>query len=124
MSAKNCMPVTVRGQTFPSVKAAAQALKVKPASISSYLIRYGHLDGVGLGFKSPARNRTPRNVKPVVIHGFSFQTISEAAGALGVNYQALSKTLRSKPMTPRQSDRLLRLVMEWNAKQSEGRPCR
>lgn len=110
----NC-PVTVRGESYPSVKAAAQALGITPASVSSYLGRRGHTDGLGLGASSPHRNRTPHHRVPVEIHGCRFETIKAAADALGVSYQSLHKTIRTG-MTPRKSDRLLRLVMQWQAR--------
>lgn len=115
MSNGNDMPVCIRGVTYPSVKAATKALGLKRASISSYLRRYGHLDGVGLGYASPGRNKTPRNKTPVTIHGAEFPTIQAAADALGVNYQGLVRTL-NRPMTPKKSDRLLQLVMAWRAR--------
>lgn len=115
MSNGNDMPVCIRGVTYPSVKAATKALGLKRASISSYLRRYGHLDGVGLGIASPERNQTPHNMKPVTIHGAEFPTIQAAASALGVNYHGLVRTL-NRPMTPKKSDRLLRLVMAWRAR--------
>jgi hypothetical protein len=110
----NC-PVEVRGRLYPSIKAAAADLGIKPASVSSYLGRRGHTEGLGLGHRSPNRNRTPRNMRPVTIHGHRFETIKAAADALGVNYQGLHKTIRTG-MTPKKSDRLLRLVMQWQAR--------
>lgn len=115
MSNGNDMPVCIRGVTYPSVKVAAAALGVHPATISSYLRRYGHLDGIGLGYASPERNKTPHNKTPVTIHGAEFPTIQAAASALGVNYHGLVRTL-NRPMTPKKSDRLLQLVMAWRAR--------
>ncbi|WP_282029475.1 hypothetical protein [Paracoccus marcusii] len=112
MSNGNDMPVCIRGETYPSVNAATEAFGLKRGSISSYLHRYGHLDGVGLGYASPERNKTPRNKTPVTIHGAEFPTIQAVADALGVNYQGLVRTL-NRPMTPKKSDRLLQLVIAW-----------
>lgn len=115
MSSANNLPIRVRGKDYPSVKAAAAALGIKPASVSSYLGRYGHTDGLGLGFSSPARNQTARRAKPVTICGYRFATVKAAADALGVNYQSLSRTL-NRPMTDRSQRRLERLVGNLKAK--------
>lgn len=118
MSALNHCPIEVRGKVYPSVKSAAKALGIQPASVSSYLTRRGHTRGLGLGFKSPHRNQTARNAKPVTIHGHRFDSIKAAATALGLSYQALHRTL-TKPMTPKKSDRLLRIIMQWQAREAE-----
>lgn len=117
MSRANCMPVHIRGKDYPSVNEAAAALGIKPASLSSYLSRYGHTEGVGLGCSSPARNKYPRNKKPVDIAGHQFATVKAAADALGVNYQALARTLK-RPLSEKSARRLLRLVNAWKARKA------
>lgn len=52
-----------------------------------------------------------------MIHGYRFDSIVATATVLGVPYQSLHKTIRTA-MTPKKSDRLLHLVMEWQAKES------
>lgn len=113
------IPVEVRGTIYPSVKAAADALGIRPASVSAYLSRNGHTNGLGLGARSPAHFNMG-HCKAITIHGARFATIKDAARALGVRYTSLHRTLRT-PMTPKKSDRLLRLVMEWRDR--EARRC-
>ena len=120
MSRANCMPVHIRGKDYPSVNEAAAALGIKPASLSGYLSRYGHTEGVGLGCSSPARNKYPRNKKPVDIAGHQFATVKAAADALGVNYQALARTLK-RPLSEKSARRLLRLVNAWKARKAAAR---
>jgi len=117
VSVLNHCPIEVRGTVYPSVKAAAKALGIKPASISSYLGRRGHTDGLGLGSSSPNRNRTAHRKKAIEIHGYRFESIRAAADALGLPYQSFHRTV-TKPMTPKKSDRLLRIIMEWQAKEA------
>ena len=77
------MLIKVRGVTYPSVKAAAEALEVKTDAIYSALNR-GNMDTVGMGKSQP---------RPVDLEGLSFSSIRSASLALGFGRTYLSKVL-------------------------------
>jgi hypothetical protein len=74
----NVCPVTVRGKTYPSVRAAAQAEGVAPRTCYRHLRAYGHLDLLGR-----VENRPPDRSKPVVVAGVRYPSITTAAKVLG-----------------------------------------
>lgn len=117
MSAKNCVPVRIRGKVYPSITAAARAFRVKPCTVSSQLARYGHADGVGLGCKSPRHNGTGHHVKPVTIHGRTFPSIKAASDFFGVSYSWLYKAL-TKDSPSNWQDRLLAALMAADARKT------
>jgi len=117
MSAKNCVPVRIRGNVYPSVTAAAKAFRVKPSTVSSQLARYGTADGVGLGCKSPRHNSTGHHVKPVVILGRAFPSIKAASDFFGVSYSWLYKAL-TKDSPSNWQDRLLAALMAVDARKA------
>ena len=117
MSAKNCVPVRIRGEVYPSITAAAHAFGVKPCTVSSQLARYGCADGVGLGCTSPRHNATGHHVKPVAIHGRSFPSIKAAADHFGVSYSWLYKAL-TKDSPSNWRDRLLSALMAADARKT------
>ena len=117
MSAKNCVPVRIRGKVYPSITAAARAFRVKPCTVSSQLARYGHADGVGLGCASPRHNAVGHHVKPVTIHGRSFPSIKTAADFFEVSYSWLYKAL-TKDSPPNWNDRLLAALMAADARKT------
>lgn len=75
------VPVTVRGVSYPSQAAAAEALGVAPSAIHGALER-GTMDSVGLG-----RNR--HNLVPMQIGDKVYPSAVEAAKATGVNVKTL-----------------------------------
>lgn len=105
-----CVPVRVRGTVYPSISAAAAALRITPGSISGQLDRKGHADAAGLGSHAPRRKVPRPNARPCVIHGRRFASIAEAARALGVGYAHLHRQLKAG-MTPRYRDYLLGRMM-------------
>lgn len=46
------------------------------------------------------------------------QRVCQQSEGRGLSYQPLHRTL-TKPMTPKKSDRLLRIIMQWQAKEAE-----
>lgn len=84
--------ITIRGTVYPSQKAAADALGVKPATISA-AAQAGTLDFVGLG---PARGERKASAsrRPVTIGGATYASRAEAAKALGIAPGAIGAALR------------------------------
>lgn len=115
MSDKNCVPVRIRGVDYPSIKAAAAALGITPATISSSLQRNGHAEGAGLGVKSVRHNSTPHRVRPITLHGRDYPSIKVAADELGLGYSWLYKAItRQQPADA--GDRILAAMMRINAR--------
>ena len=77
------MLIRIRGVTYPSVKAAAEALGVTVYAIYSALTR-GNIDTVGLGTSRP---------QPVTLDGITFPSIRAASLALGFTRTYLGKVL-------------------------------
>ncbi|CAB4156280.1 hypothetical protein UFOVP1064_22 [uncultured Caudovirales phage] len=77
------MITAIRGVTYPSVKAAAEAEGVTVSAIYSALNR-GNINTVGLGKSQP---------QPVEFEGLSFSSIRSASLALGFGRTYLSKVL-------------------------------
>lgn len=75
------VPVTVRGVSYPSQAAAAEALGVAPSAIYGALER-GTLDSVGLG-------RARHNLVPMQIGETVYPSAVEASRATGVNVKTL-----------------------------------
>lgn len=78
-------PVTIRGVSYPSKRAAARALG-HSAALICYHERRGTLDRIGVG---PGVARR----KPITIEGVEFESQSEAAACLDVNTYAISNYL-------------------------------
>lgn len=79
--------VTIRGVTYPSQKAAAEASGVSVQAVSSARQR-GTLDRVGLG---PLRAGCPPVFqKPITVQGHTFPSRTAAAEALGIPRSYLS----------------------------------
>lgn len=76
--------ICIRGVVYPTVKAAADALGVRPDTILAARQR-GRLDVVGLGSRA----------LPVVIRGVRYGDCSEAARALGVTPKAVANARRA-----------------------------
>ena len=77
------MITKIRGVTYPSVKAASEALGVTVNAIYSALNR-GNINTVGLGKSQP---------RPVDLDGIAFPSIRSASLALGFGRTYLSKVL-------------------------------
>lgn len=77
------MLIKIRGVTYPSVKAAAEANDVRIDAIYSALNR-GRIDEVGTG-----KSRR----KQITLNGFTFPSISAASVALGFGRTYLGKAL-------------------------------
>lgn len=115
----NAVPVSVRGTLYSSIAEAAQALGVMPSAIRGHLRRHGHCDFVGLGSKSPSRNRTAHRITPIVIHGRRFPSIKAASVYLGVGYTWLYRAI-TKGTPANAGDRILVALMQADAR-AEGR---
>lgn len=77
------MLIKIRGVTYPSAKAAAEALGVKVSAVYSALNR-GNIDTVGEGKSQP---------QPITLDGISFPSIRSASLALGFGRTYLGKIL-------------------------------
>lgn len=86
----NCMPVVVRGVVYPSHKAAAAALGVKPNTISQRLYATGSADTVGLNRNGGPHGNT-YGAKPLRLHHLTFPSRKVAAAELGVTRGQLVK---------------------------------
>ena len=79
------MIVQIRGQRFPTVRAAAAAMNVTDAAIYSALFR-GRMDIVGLGTTKK---------RPVTIEGLHFPTMAAAARALNISSSHFKRLINS-----------------------------
>ena len=79
------MIVEIRGQRFPTVRAAAAAMDVTEEAIYSALAR-GRMDMVGLGTTKK---------RPVTIEGVHFPTMAAAAKALGFSSSHFKRIIDS-----------------------------
>jgi hypothetical protein len=94
--AKQAIPVTIRGITYPSRGAAARALGVTRGAIFA-ANKFGWLDHVGLGRGRP---------RPVTIGGQEYPNARVAAKALSLSatqvygYLAVQRTIAQRKETP------------------------
>ena len=79
------MIVEIRGQRFPTVRAAAAAMDVTEEAIYSALAR-GRMDMVGLGTTKK---------RPVTIEGVHFPTMAAAARTLGFSSSHFKRVINS-----------------------------
>lgn len=103
------VPVRIRGVTYPSQTAAAEALGVNQSTIAGALDR-GTIDRVGCGAGS-------NSAKPVTLHGVSFPSYRAANQALGRGPTYVQDTLRSGG--PIAQERLRVLVEGYREKTDE-----
>lgn len=105
-------PVTYRGKTYPSIKAAASAIGCNARTIHNHLERYGHIDRIGANNR--LGNANARR-KPVIIGGMRFDTITNAAHYIGVSRHVIGRMVNGKA-SPAARDlltaRLMRAQME------------
>lgn len=76
-------PVTIRGQSYRSARAAAKALGLDDTTIQ-YHLNQGTLDRAGTWLHKK---------RPCVIEGTSYPTMTAAARALGVSTEAIRQRL-------------------------------
>ncbi len=98
-------PTTVRGDLYPSIKAAAAAHGYSERQAQRHLDKFGHLDflGVRLPRRRPDRHRS------ITIAGKVFESVTAAADTLGVD----RKTIRNAEAGSRHARQLiLRRAME------------
>ncbi len=81
----HCNPVRIRGITYPSQKAAAEALGLHPTTIANAL-NGGYLEEVGL-------RRGGHPGKPCFYRGKAYPSRQAAATAWGVSRAYISKQL-------------------------------
>lgn len=111
---KTLMPVTIRGTTYPSVRAAADALGVTPSTIYSALGR-GREDTIGIGpGHRPVENRLGGNPKPITLGGVTYRSKRAASIALGMSKGYVTDVLSSRKKTAAKQG-LIRLAMERTA---------
>ena len=81
-------PITIRGVTYASAAAAAQAFGVTRENI--YMARArGRLESVGLGMRG-----NQARAKPVTLCGLHFASVKQAAQAVGCHPDTLARRLR------------------------------
>lgn len=91
--------VTIRGVTYPTVAAAAKALKVKPNTIYVALHK-GRIDKVGLGCGKVVAYRHPQiPPKPIKVGGLDFPSLQALSLWLGRSKQYASNKLKRHPDT-------------------------
>ena len=98
-------PAVVRGQTFPSIAAAARHCGRTPKQAHRHLDKYGHLDLLG----KPVRYTRPDRRKPFVIGSLRFDSQTEAARAFGLH----PKTLRNAEKNPSSYQTVLAAAMRY-----------
>jgi hypothetical protein len=86
-----CNPITIRGTTYPSRTAAADALGLSVSAISSAAIN-GTLDVVGT-YAETNGHKLATATMPVVIRGKRYPSIKAAAKALGISRHSISTLL-------------------------------
>jgi hypothetical protein len=86
-------PVTIRGVTYPSQKAAAEALGVSTQAITQ-AVRRGTTDNVGLG--PLQKGCEPVRLYKITLGGVPYPSHKAAAEALGVTSTAISNYLKVK----------------------------
>ena len=100
----------VRGQTFPSLKAAAKHFGRSEKQVQRHLDKHGHLDYLGL----PVPYTRPDKCKPVSIGGLNFPSRVAAAKALGLD----PKTLRNAEQNPSSYQTVLAAAMRYRKENS------
>lgn len=81
--------ITIRGVSYPSVKAAARAFGVSPGWLYK-MQASGRLDQIG----ELSRGARMPYTCPVTIRGTAYASVSQAAAALGVTISAVSHAAR------------------------------
>lgn len=113
--ASTCCPCEVRGKVFPSLRAAAKALQVKPNTISTHLAKHGHLDFVGTG-SGGSRRWSMHRAKPVDVWGHHFPSKKALAAHIGVPVGTVIGWLNGSVKCG--SDRLMAALMQADARKA------
>lgn len=111
----NCCPVTIRGELYPSQKAAADALGLVPSAIAQSLLRNGHCDNVGIGNARAGNTNAPS--RPVRIGNLQFRSQLGAAKALGVHRSLVRRFILGE-LKQAGKERLLRAAMTYKAREA------
>ena len=104
------VPAIVRGQHFPSIRAACRHFGIPYSNAKYHLNRWGHLDRIGTG---QYRASYPDNRKPITIYGRVFASRTDAAAALGISVSQLRRWSASDA-SPALQDALLAAVMAYD----------
>jgi predicted transcriptional regulator len=107
----NEMPVQIRGKVYKSHKEAAAELGVCDSAISQALIRTGSAEKVGLGIRGGAPGNQ-NGAKKLVLLGYTFNSRTEAANALGITRSQISKWI-SKRASTAQRQMLISALMQY-----------
>ena len=114
----NAMPVVIRGQHYPSQRAAAAALGVTQSAVSRMLTKRGELSVCGLRKYGAPGNRNAS--RPLTIGPLTFESRTKAAEILGITRNQISRWI-SKRATPGQREMLLAAVMRLSMKEGPRR---
>ena len=114
----NAMPVVIRGQHYPSQRAAAAALGVTESAVSRMLTKRGELSVCGLRKYGAPGNRNAS--RPLTIGPLTFESRTKAAEVLGITRNQISRWI-SKRATPGQREMLLAAVMRLSMKEGPRR---
>lgn len=107
-------PVTIRGVTYPSASAAANALGLKVQTVRIARTR-GKLENVGLGSGSQTEAKLPKG--PFNIGKYKFENRRQASLALGHKGNYISNILSLN--IPSQMRRLAKKMVEYERKRDE-----
>lgn len=102
-------PVRIRGVTYPSAQAAAEALGVHRDTVYT-MLRKGRPDLIGTGSKRPGNG----SAKTFTIGPCTFPSMRAASRALGRGDRYVQDVMRRG--TEEERARLVRRVMEYHAK--------
>jgi predicted transcriptional regulator len=114
----NAMPVLIRGQHYPSQRAAAAALGITQSAVSRMLTNKGELSACGLRKYGAPGNRNAS--RPLTIGPLTFESRTKAAEVLGITRNQISRWI-SKRATPGQREMLLAAVMRLSMKEGPRR---
>jgi transcriptional regulator with XRE-family HTH domain len=114
----NAMPVLIRGQHYPSQRAAAAALGVTESAVSRMLTKRGELSVCGLRKYGAPGNRNAS--RPLTIGPLTFESRTKAAERLGITRNQISRWI-SKRATPGQREMLIAAVMRLSMKEGPRR---
>lgn len=106
------MPVVIRGVIYASTSGAAEALGVRPQTISNLIRRHGHADTAGFGRSYVGKPSLHRS-KATVFGRRSWPTRQAAAREIGMCLTDFYAALRGPG---RERERLTRLLMGMDAR--------
>lgn len=88
------MQVMIRGKLYPSVRDAAKALRVAPATVYCGIVR-GSIDRIGLGPDYKARRHGGGMRTPITVAGQRFNSIADLARAIGRDPKCVRQSLKA-----------------------------